>query len=153
MKQQSLLLAWLIILSTQGFAQPFPCETSRIGKLVTKPLMKNETIHYEGLVKNTKDKRNLPEDFTSTSKDIDGNTIITRHRTIDKNTSIDLQFTSKKSGACVYQITSVEKDSAVHKIRLDEDGGATDWDEKTPLNFDKKFDEQKLVEQWLVYFK
>ena len=144
----------LTCLSLQLSAQTYSCETSRVGKLVTKPLVKNETIHYEDLVTDKNDMRHSSADFTSMKKDSAGNTCIARHHALDKERTIDLLFVSnKKTGKCTYQITLISTKEVPHGIRLDEDGGATDWDENTPLTYDMKKEEQKLVDQWIRYFE
>src|SRR6187402_2340921 len=111
MKNAIVILA--IILSALNLsAQSYPCESSRIGKLVTKPLLKNGSIQYELAVKDSTDPR------AKSGKDIvtivdknkeDGNVYIARHITIDKVT-YDLLFVSESSGKCIYQVTKLSPD-------------------------------------------
>jgi hypothetical protein len=154
MIKNSFSLITFLLMNLILFAQTYPCETSRIGKLVTKPLVKDDRIHYENAVTDTKDKLVFGEDFTSINKDDNQNTYVARHRMLDKEKTLDLLFVSnKKTGKCIYQITLIDAEAVPHGIRLDEDGGATDWDENTPLDYNMRKEEQKLVDQWLRYFE
>ncbi|MEO8086244.1 MAG: hypothetical protein ABI763_05470 [Bacteroidota bacterium] len=142
-----------IICGLKLSAQTYHCESSRIGILITKPLMKNGTIHYNEAITDRKDKRNFSPDFTILNKDSVGNTYVARHHMLDEKRSLDLLFVSMKSGLCRYQVTLLAKDKTPHGIRMDEDGNATDWDENSSLDFVARNEEQKLVDQWLIHFK
>jgi len=153
MKNAILILA--IILSALNLsAQTYPCESSRIGKMVTKPLLKNGSIQYELAIKDSTDPR------AKSGKDIvtivdknkeDGNIYIARHVTIDKVT-YDLLFVSESSGKCIYQITRIGK-GGVDGIRLNENGEVIDWDENTPNTKEMQKDQEKLAKKWLTYFQ
>jgi hypothetical protein len=144
----------LFLYAQLSCAQPYSCETSRIGKLVVKPLMQGGKINYKKAITSAKDKR------AATGKDIttlienpgnDGNTYIARHLTIDEGRTIDLLFVSSRSGKCTYQITSLSKEG-ISGIRLNEDGEVIDWEENSPLSDELKAEQQKLADEWLRYF-
>jgi hypothetical protein len=153
MKNAIVILA--IILSALNLsAQSYPCESSRIGKLVTKPLLKNGSIQYELAVKDSTDPR------AKSGKDIvtivdknkeDGNVYIARHVTIDKVT-YDLLFVSESSGKCIYQVTKLSPDK-LYGIRLNADGEVIEWDENTHNSPSMQKEQEKLAKEWLKHFQ
>jgi hypothetical protein len=153
MKNVNLFFAFLII-SFQSIAQTYLCETTHIGKMVTKPLLKNGKINYDLAVRDTNDSRaKTGLDITSivdrTKKD--GSVYVARHITRGE-ISYDLLFVNDKSGKCTYQITRIGKDG-VYGIRLDEKGDVIDWDENTPNSEDMQKQQEKLANEWITYFE
>ena len=144
-----------IILSALNLsAQTYPCESSRIGKMVTKPLLKNGSIHYELAVRDTTDPR------AKSGKDIvtivdknkeDGNIYIARHVTMDKVT-YDLLFVSESSGKCIYQVTKIAPDK-LYGIRLSADGEVIEWDENMNNTPSVQKEQEKLAKEWLKHFQ
>jgi hypothetical protein len=134
-------------------AQTYPCETTIIGKLVTKPLLKNGKINYDLAVKDTSDpKAKSGKDITTVvdkSKE-DGNVYIARHVTKDE-TTYDLLFVTGKTGQCTYQVTRIGN-QGVYGIRLNEDGDVIDWDQQTVNTKDMQKEQEKLANEWLKYF-
>jgi len=105
------------------FAQDNPCTDTHIGKLVTKPLLKNGKIELKDAVKDSNDPRSASPDFTSTNSDSAGNIYIARHRGINTELGIDLLVVSNpKTGKCTYQVTRIAIERATRLI-LDAAGG------------------------------
>ena len=151
---KTILSILFVVIAFSASAQNYSCETSRIGKMVIKPLIKNGIVHYQLAVKDTSDVRGKTEkDFTSildnTSKD--GNIYVARH--ISKGeTDYDLLFVQEKSGKCIYQVTRIGK-GGLYGIRLNADGEVVDWDENTRNTPSMQKDQEKLAEEWLRYFQ
>lgn len=148
----------LSIIFIQLFAQTYPCETTLVGKLVTKPLLKNGKINYDLAVKDTSDPRSKnSNDFCSIKDNTknDGNVYIARHVSPQYpklKEDYDLLFVSEKSGKCIYQVTRIGK-GGVYGIRLNENGEVIDWDENTHNTKEMQEDQEKLAKKWLTYFR
>ena len=143
----------LLFTSFHLFAQDNPCTDTHIGKLVTKPLLKNGKIELKDAVKDSNDPRSASPDFTSTNSDSAGNIYIARHRGINTELGIDLLVVSNpKTGKCTYQVTRIAK-TGIMGIRLDEDGDVTNWDEDTILTDEERQQETLLAKEWLTYFE
>ena len=152
MKKIILVITFSIIFF-QLNAQTYPCETTLIGKAVTKPLLKNGKINYDVAIKDTNDPQaKNGKDITTVvdNSKKDGNVYIARHVTKGE-TTFDLLFVSEKTGKCIYQITSISKEG-IKGIRLNENGDVIDWDENTPNTKDIQKQQEKLANEWLTYF-
>src|SRR4051794_34949479 len=85
-----------LIFSSILSAQKYSCESSRIGKLITKPLLENGVVNYEKAITDKKDKRNYQADGVGMNSDSVNNIYITRWHFVNDE-YINLLFVSNAS--------------------------------------------------------
>src|SRR5438045_1474989 len=129
MKPIILTILFGLIFSSRLFAQKYSCETSRIGKLITKPLVESGVVNYQKAITDKTDKRNYEADGVGMNSDSVNNTYITRWHFVNDE-YINLLFVSNASDkTCTYQITTVSKSKRGNQAyRINGEGQVMDWD-------------------------
>ncbi len=142
-----------ILFCTLLFAQhEYPCENTRIGKLIIKPLVENGKINYGNAITDVEDARHCNADGVSLRKDSLNNIYIVRFNE-SKGLHLDLLYVYYNADkSCRYQITKIEN-KKVQGYRLDENGKLVNWVEKEHLSDSDKKWMQKQVDDYLKKFK
>jgi hypothetical protein len=134
--------------------QSYPCETSPIGKLVTKPLVKNNRVHYEDAIFNKQDQRNYAVDGVGISQDSLHNTYIMRFHEL-KDSTLNLLFVyNNLDESCSYQLSVLYTNKkGMNSFRISSEGKILDRDEKDHMTAAQRADAQKQADKLLKYYK
>ena len=151
MKSILLLLCYFSIASLCNAQKHYSCEKSLIGKIITKPLLKNGDIHYELANKEIKEYEFADGTFI-VSMDSIKQTLIIRAHHLSKDSVIQLEFNSNGLyNDCNYFISLKGKKYPPLIIRIDSNGRF----EKTEHSVGQENKEygQSQVDSILKYFE
>jgi hypothetical protein len=117
----------------------FPCETSRIGRLITMPLQKDSVIHYELAFKGNWNSKLQNADSVSFDDNMEGIHVVRRHNL--KDTLLNLLFMyDSTTQSCLYELSAVyEKEKRLEIFNIDDNGKIISWAKRQITNSGEKY--------------